>query len=60
MNSNHLIVLVEAYLAEINDKAEEERRTRSDCTYVQADLALHSKRNKSLVVTDMIRVKVDI
>ena len=60
MNSNHLIVLVEAYLAEINDKAEEERRTRSDCTYEQADLALHSPRNKSLVVTDMIRVKVDI
>ena len=38
---------------EINDKSSGESRTRSDCTYVQADLALYFPQNKS-VATDAL------
>ena len=34
---------------EINGKGSGEYRARSDCTYVQADLALHFLQNKSMV-----------
>ena len=35
---------------EINDRAHEECSSRSDRTYVQADLALHSSRNEGMVM----------
>ena len=40
---------------EINKKNCGECRARSDCTYVQADLALHSPHNKYMIAYDWIR-----
>ena len=40
---------------EVNDKIAES--ARSVCTYVQADIALHSLQNNSMVTNDLTKVK---
>ena len=41
------------------DRVNGECRARSDCTYVQADLALHSQQDKAISASGMIRANVD-
>ena len=37
-----------------------ECRARSDCTYVQADLALHSSLNNFMIANGRVRVKTKV
>ena len=45
-----------ASLTQINNKSSGECKSRSDCTYVQADLALNTPQNKCMVANGGISV----
>ena len=52
---NSRMALVGVLLTETNYTGSGESRARSDCTHVQADLALHNPLNKSIIPNGKIR-----
>ena len=48
------------FWTEIRNRNSGECRARSDCMYMQADLALHSPQNISTAVNSRIRIRIEL